>query len=404
VKTLRNILPNLAKNAGPRDQSTSMKVFQISIDIATSGRGLIDITSEVNDLIEKSGIVTGLCTVFVQHTSASLLIQENADPSVRRDLEDWFGELAPETRRWRHDDEGPDDMPAHARSSITRTSEVVPITLGRLALGTWQGLYLWEHRTSGHRRRLVVHVQGESQSERVRETDQERLATVGQLVASIGHELRNPLSAIETSAYLLTQRLGAEVAAEPTVSKHLEKIRHQVGIATKTVADLLELAKNRPPARVAVELLPLLETAMEYLHCPRAVSIVVEVDRQLVVWADPDQLRIVVVNLLTNALDAIGAQGTITVAAERSDDGVALYVTDDGPGVAVTERERLFEVLYTTKPKGHGLGLPLCRRIALAHGGDIRLLPSERGATFRLWIPGAKFQASAGEQPIVRGS
>ncbi len=375
----------------------SMKVFQTTIDIATRGQGLIDVTREVNDLIEKSGIVTGLCTVFVQHTSASLLIQENADPSVRRDLEDWLGELAPESRRWRHDDEGPDDMPAHARSSITRTSEVVPITRGRLALGTWQGLYLWEHRTLGHRRRLVVHLQGESPPEHERETDQERLATVGQLVASIGHELRNPLSAIETSAYLLTQRLGEKLAGEPTVSKHLAKIRHQVNIATKTVAELLELAKNRPPARIAVALLPLLETAMEYLSCPSSVNIVIQVEEQLVVWADPDQLRIVVVNLLTNALDAIGEKGTITVAAERSEDGVALCVTDDGPGVAVAARERLFEVLYTTKPKGHGLGLPLCRRIAVAHGGDLRLLPSERGAVFRFWVPGAKVHASAGD-------
>jgi secondary thiamine-phosphate synthase enzyme len=138
-----------------------MEIFQTTLEIATHGKGLVDVTNEINAVITRSGVATGLCTVFVQHTSASLLIQENADPSVRRDLEDWLSDLAPENRQWQHDDEGPDDMPAHARSAITHTSEVVPVTGCRLALGTWQGLYLWEHRTRGHLRRLVVHVQGE---------------------------------------------------------------------------------------------------------------------------------------------------------------------------------------------------------------------------------------------------
>jgi secondary thiamine-phosphate synthase enzyme len=99
--------------------------------------------------------------VFVQHTSASLVIQENADPSVRRDLETWIARMAPEDEKaYEHDDEGIDDMPAHLRSAMTRTSEVVPVTDGRLALGTWQAIYLWEHRRSPHRRTLIVHVQG----------------------------------------------------------------------------------------------------------------------------------------------------------------------------------------------------------------------------------------------------
>jgi secondary thiamine-phosphate synthase enzyme len=138
-----------------------MAIHQSTLVIGTRGRGLVDVTSEINDVVQRSGVVTGLCTVFVQHTSASLLIQENADPTVRRDLDDWLGDLAPETRNWCHDDEGPDDMPAHARSAITNTSQVVPVTQGRLVLGTWQGLYLWEHRRRPHQRRLVVHVQGE---------------------------------------------------------------------------------------------------------------------------------------------------------------------------------------------------------------------------------------------------
>lgn len=104
----------------------------------------------------------GLCTVLCAHTSASLLIQENADPAVQRDLLDWLERLAPDgDPHYAHSAEGPDDMPAHLRGAVTRTSEVVPIAKGRLTLGTWQGLYLAEHRARGHRRRLVVHVLGE---------------------------------------------------------------------------------------------------------------------------------------------------------------------------------------------------------------------------------------------------
>jgi secondary thiamine-phosphate synthase enzyme len=138
-----------------------MAIFQEVIEVGTHGQGLTLITDAVGLVVGRSGIHCGLCTVFVQHTSASLLISENADPSVCQDLQQWMCELAPEQRQWRHDDEGPDDMPAHAKSAITKTSEVVPVSGGRLALGTWQGLYLWEHRSAPHRRRLVVHVTGE---------------------------------------------------------------------------------------------------------------------------------------------------------------------------------------------------------------------------------------------------
>jgi secondary thiamine-phosphate synthase enzyme len=137
-----------------------MKLHQEPIDVATAGRGPVDITAPIAAVVQRSGVETGLCTVFVQHTSASLVIQENADPNVLRDLESWLSELAPESRDWRHDDEGPDDMPAHAKSALLRSSETIPVSDGRLALGTWQGIYLWEHRRRPHRRRLVVHVAG----------------------------------------------------------------------------------------------------------------------------------------------------------------------------------------------------------------------------------------------------
>jgi secondary thiamine-phosphate synthase enzyme len=136
-------------------------VYQQTLEIRTRGRGFTDVTQEIGRVVAQSGVRTGLCTVFVQHTSASLVIQENADPAVLRDLGRFMDDVAPESRRWEHDAEGPDDMPAHARSAITHTSETVPVSGGRLALGTWQAIYLWEHRARGHARRLVVHVAGE---------------------------------------------------------------------------------------------------------------------------------------------------------------------------------------------------------------------------------------------------
>jgi secondary thiamine-phosphate synthase enzyme len=137
-----------------------MSIHQEAIEVRTDGRGLTNVTRAVDAIVARAGVATGLCTVFVQHTSASLVIQENADPAVLRDLDRWLSELAPESRRWEHDDEGPDDMPAHARSAVTRTSETIPVTSGKLALGTWQALYLWEHRARPHSRTLVVTVYG----------------------------------------------------------------------------------------------------------------------------------------------------------------------------------------------------------------------------------------------------
>ena len=138
-----------------------MKLLQQQIRTRTRSKSFLDITRLVERVVVESGVVGGLCSVFVQHTSASLVIQENADPRVLGDLADWFSELAPESRRWAHDDEGPDDMPAHARSALTRTSETIPIQGGRLALGTWQALYRWEHRERGHERTLLVSILGE---------------------------------------------------------------------------------------------------------------------------------------------------------------------------------------------------------------------------------------------------
>lgn len=138
-----------------------MPTHQTTIEVRTRGAGLSDVTRQIAQIVEKAGIRTGTCTVFVQHTSASLVIQENADPAVLRDLERWLADLAPESRPWEHDAEGPDDMPAHAKSAVLRTSEMIPVSNGRLSLGTWQAIYLVEHRAAAHARRLVVTVHGD---------------------------------------------------------------------------------------------------------------------------------------------------------------------------------------------------------------------------------------------------
>ena len=128
------------------------------IRLTPRGPGLLEFTSEVAERVHRSGVAEGLCTLFVQHTSASLLIQENADPSARRDLERWLGRLVPEDDPlYTHTLEGPDDMPAHVKAALTATSLAIPIADGTLVLGTWQGIYLWEHRSAAHDRRVVVH-------------------------------------------------------------------------------------------------------------------------------------------------------------------------------------------------------------------------------------------------------
>lgn len=133
-----------------------------TFSIKTHGKGTTEITREVAGIVLRSGIANGTVTVFVKHTSASLVIMENADPSARRDLEVFFEKLVPENTPWFiHTQEGPDDMPSHIRMALTRTSEVIPIIDGRMTLGTWQGIFLFEHRRDPHRREIAVSVIGE---------------------------------------------------------------------------------------------------------------------------------------------------------------------------------------------------------------------------------------------------
>ena len=139
-----------------------MRQVTEEIVVDTPGRGLVDVTGRVSSFAMAAGIGTGLVTVFCRHTSASLLIQENADPAVRRDLMAWLERIAPEDPwAYEHTDEGPDDMPAHLRAAVTASQLSIPIMGGALTLGTWQAIYLFEHRRAPHRRRLALHVMGD---------------------------------------------------------------------------------------------------------------------------------------------------------------------------------------------------------------------------------------------------
>jgi secondary thiamine-phosphate synthase enzyme len=129
------------------------------LTVRTRAQGLHDVTPEISSLVRDAKVEEGLCTLFVRHTSASLVIQENADPSAKHDLERWMNRLVPEGDPfYRHDTEGPDDMPAHIKSALTQTSLSIPVLRGKLCLGTWQGIFLWEHRHRGGEREIVVHV------------------------------------------------------------------------------------------------------------------------------------------------------------------------------------------------------------------------------------------------------
>jgi secondary thiamine-phosphate synthase enzyme len=139
-----------------------MGVHQATLQISTRGQGTIEFTDKVARELKQSGLQRGIVTVFCRHTSCSLVIMENADPSARHDLEDWLNRLVSENDpHFTHTAEGPDDMPSHIKMALTRTSETIPFSDARMLLGTWQGIYLWEHRAASHRREIVVTIVGE---------------------------------------------------------------------------------------------------------------------------------------------------------------------------------------------------------------------------------------------------
>jgi signal transduction histidine kinase len=223
----------------------------------------------------------------------------------------------------------------------------------------------------------------------------ERLATIGQFAAGIGHELRNPLGVVESSAFLLTRRLDQLQIADASLTRHVEKITVEVARSNKTINDLLELARSKPLNRSTVDARNFAENAIPAAHLPAGVEVHVSAPSGLTLDADPDQLNRVLTNLLINASQAMNGRGNVWIEARREDGATIIGVRDDGPGVPAEVRPRIFEALFTTKAKGNGLGLALCRRIAEAHGGTVTLEPSERGAAFRITIPDAKNEGTA---------
>lgn len=217
----------------------------------------------------------------------------------------------------------------------------------------------------------------------------ERLATIGQFAAGIGHELRNPLGVVESSAYLVTQRLEQLNVSDPRVARHMEKITTEVQRSGRTINDLLELARNKPPRRRVVDSRQFVLDAVPAAHLDPGVEVIVEVPAGLPLDADPDQLTRVLTNLCINASQAMNAKGHIWIDAWREGAATVLRVRDEGPGVPANLHMQVFEALFTTKAKGSGLGLALCRRIAEAHGGTVSLEPSEQGAAFRITVPDA---------------
>ena len=138
-----------------------MALYQKTLEINTSPKSFLDITKDVQAFVSESGLANGVCSIFIKHTSASLVIQENYDPSVRQDFETIFSKLIPEDFPYVHNMEGKDDMPAHIRSALTSTSESIPVVNSKLSLGTWQGIYIWEHRDQTHNRKVIISIIGE---------------------------------------------------------------------------------------------------------------------------------------------------------------------------------------------------------------------------------------------------
>lgn len=225
----------------------------------------------------------------------------------------------------------------------------------------------------------------------------ERLATIGQLAASIGHELRNPLGIVESSLYLLRARLDKLELSDLVLDKHLGRISEQVQACANTISSLLDLARDTPPRRKHSPLAVLLRESLDSLSLPSSVEVELDAAPEFELWADPQQLKQVLSNLISNAIQAMRGRGHIQVSARTNEAGTELLIQDDGPGIAPDHRSRIFEVLFTTRSHGTGLGLALCRKIVERHDGELTLHDSgEPGACFRLWLPAASASQEAG--------
>jgi two-component system sensor histidine kinase HydH len=209
----------------------------------------------------------------------------------------------------------------------------------------------------------------------------ERLATFGQLVGSIGHELRNPLGVMESSLYILRGRIAEDDAR---AHKHVDRIGEQLVIANTIIADLLDMIRDKPLLASNIRLHEVMAAAAAQLHLSLELAPLVHLPQ---VRGDPSQLRQVFVNLLSNAREAAGPEGTLSLDAEIEPTTIAIGVSDNGPGVNASVRARLFEPLVTTRQKGIGLGLSLVKRIVERHGGSVSYQPRASGARFVVRLP-----------------
>ena len=234
---------------------------------------------------------------------------------------------------------------------------------------------------------LAIMLETYSQELTTKSEQAERLAALGEFASGIGHELRGPIAVIESSLYLLRQHIGPEASAAPPVAKHLDRISDQLRRSRRTIDDLLELTRNRPLLVQRAPVRAVVEAALELAALPSTVTVDISVPPDLRADFDWDQMQHALVALFNNANQAMNGAGHLAVQAEVDDAGLRLRVCDDGPGVPVALHGRIFDALFTTKAKGSGLGLALCRRILDAHRGRIEVEPSDRGARFALWIP-----------------
>ncbi len=267
---------------------------------------------------------------------------------------------------------------------------LVAVTVEILARRRRYALELVEERTAELRGSLEQLEQTQAQLVR-----SERLAAIGELASAVGHELRNPLGVLTNALYLLRAKLGADPA--PVVRRQLDTADREVAAATLIVSDLLEFARARDPMLVEVDLSALVRETVAVVPPPDGIGVDVAVGADLPhVRADRDQLRQVLLNLVTNAYQAMPEGGRVTIDAERGDGVVHVRVRDTGTGISQEAAARLFEPFFTTKARGVGLGLSVCRRIAEAHGGwlDADSRPGE-GATFTLTLPLVTTQRAA---------
>lgn len=232
-----------------------------------------------------------------------------------------------------------------------------------------------------------------------------RLAAVGQIAASIGHELRNPLGVASSSLYLINQHITKLNSTDEVLVKHLSRIETQLHACSETITSLLDMVRDTPIVRSHFPLEPLVAECVDNTPRPDAISVTTAIAPTLHVDADREQLGTVIGNLLNNAFQALESSSDkhVSISATEAHGGVEIVVSDTGPGVNALNERRIFEVLFTTRARGNGLGLALCKKIVERHGGEIGLAPgSAMGARFRLWLPHAAPNAPSSSVEYVK--